>query len=91
MVKRRQNMIDRKECEFFKQHYGYCKRDMSLHTIYCGHCLFDVRAKTCKNCPNFKLREEKETRDDFTIMNCFLEVEKSLKKVKKELKRLKLK
>ncbi len=83
-------MIDRKDCEFYYQHYGYSSKDNWLHPVNCAHCKLKVKNKTCKDCPNFepRLADEKEV---ISILNSFLNVEDHLKEIKRRIKKLKLK
>ena len=81
-------MIDRQDCEFFYQHYGYSRRNEAIHKVLCGHCLHDIKMKSCKNCPDFQPKtktDEKQIIDIYHSVQC---AEKYLKDIRDELKRL---
>lgn len=81
-------MIENKDCKHYYQHYGYCKKNKFLHTIYFAHCLNNVKNKTCKDCQNFEPKTDDEENEIFSILKSFKTIEKSIDAINKELKRL---
>lgn len=82
-------MINREDCKYFYQHYGYSERDVWIHKVACEHCLCNIKTKTCKNCPFYEPCEVTKP-EIFDIVNCFLRAERKLNEVKEGLKKKKI-
>lgn len=83
-------MIENKECKHFHQHYGYSRKDKTLHKIFYAHCLLNIKNKTCENCEFFEQKEDNEELQVINIIQSLKRVEKNLSEVKNVIKKLDL-